>query len=129
MEEFENVSEIDTYVLIKSIEGLLNLVKTQTKCYNELREMCIECKKQKTNLAFFDGDVVEIEQNYIVPDLNKLKNDLSQLKFIISQMNKESVNTKTQTDSVIRQLQAENQELKDEIKRLRMKMNNKDSEK
>ena len=117
----EDFSQVDVRVLMKTTEEMLKIIEIQTQCYIDIKKKLID-KMKKPNLSLQTGDHFDITMNYDIPDIEKLKQNLTNLGSKIHQLEQERKNLKKQTDSLVARLTSENEELKNEISFLKKRI-------
>lgn len=120
MEEVEiEGNNPDTYVLLKSVEGMMDLIQTQAKYYNDARQRLVEEHLKKPTLSFVESDPFYVEPAYTEMDLNELKKKMAILAARLKQLSMERENARQQTETAFEQLRSENRYLREELTRLR----------
>lgn len=109
----------DAQVLLKSLEGMMELVETQACCYNDVRKRLVEAHLSQPNLSVDQIDAFFIDGQ--VPGFNMavLRQKLGTLAGRLRQVTSERANAQRQTEAAIQHLNDENQYLREELMKLR----------
>ena len=109
----------DTYVLLKSVEGMMDLIQTQAEYYNDARKRLVDEHLKRPQLSIDNHEPFYIDSAYPGFDINLLKQKLGILAARLKQMSAERADAQKQTEAAFKQLNSENQYLREELTRLR----------
>lgn len=109
----------DTYVLLKSVEGMMDLIQTQAEYYNDARKRLVDEHLKKPALSISSQEPIYIDSSYPGFDISLLRQKLGILAARLKQMSTERADAQKQTEAAFKQLNAENQYLREELTRLR----------
>lgn len=104
----------DTQVLLKTIEGMMNVINTQASLYNDTRKRLVEEHLKRPNL-----EISKAESYYIGSSYQGLGQKLGILNSRLKQLKEERENAHEQTEKAFKQLQDENSNLREELTKLR----------
>lgn len=114
-----DASNPDTYALLKSVEGMMDLIQTQAKYYNDARQRLVDEHLKKPTLSIAESEPFYVEPAYTEMDLNDLKHKMAVLAARLKQLSIERDHARQQTEAAFKQLQDENRHLREELTRLR----------
>jgi hypothetical protein len=106
----------DAFVLLKSLEGMLDLVQTQASFYGDARKRLVDAHIRSPTLTFVQGDKFYIQPSR---DLRLLSEKMRVVAARLRQLEAERDNAKIITEAAFAQLQDENEHLREELTRLR----------
>ena len=109
----------DTYVLLKSVEGMMDLIQTQAEYYNDARKRLVDEHMKKPTLSIASQESFYIDSAYPGFDIALLRQKLGILAARLKQMSAERTDAQKQTEAAFKQLNAENQYLREELTKLR----------
>jgi hypothetical protein len=120
--EFANADEAmnpDKYVLIKSVEGMLDLIQKQGALYKDTRKRWVDAHLHRPILTLSQGDTF-----YVPPsrDLRVLNEKMRAVGGRLRQLGSERENAKRLTEAAFKQLHDENEHLRCELKKLRQQI-------
>jgi hypothetical protein len=106
----------DKFVLMKSLEGMLDLIQQQAVLYKDTRKRWVDAHLRKPTLSISQGDTF-----YIPPsrDLRVLNEKMRTVGARLRQLGSERENAKLLTNAALKQLQDENEHLRRELTKLR----------
>lgn len=123
-EEAANQTELtpDAYALSEVIKQLLPLLNGSCELYSDLRQRFVEQKLRQNHfsiqsqvIADFEPNASEVNSDY----MNKLKEALARTAAHLRQLKTENVNTEIQKQETMKQLQSENENLRNELSNAR----------
>jgi hypothetical protein len=112
----------DTFVLLKSVEGLLDVVQTEGSVYCDARRRLVDSRVRKPNLLIATGDMFYVAPTRV--DLHLLHRKLGRLGARVRQLGGEREAARVETEAAVKQLSHENEHLREELTRLRAKLLN-----
>jgi hypothetical protein len=106
----------DTYVLLQSVEGMLDLIETQATYYNDARKRLVERHLYQPKLS-----IVTLDPIYVAPETDHRlwKEKMKVLSARLRQLGNEREAAQRDTQAAFEELKDENQHLRDELTRLR----------
>jgi hypothetical protein len=112
----DDATNPDKIVLIKSVEGMLDLIQKQAVLYNDTRKRWVDARLRKPTLTLSQGDTV-----YVPPsrDLRVLNEKMRVVGARLRQLGSERESAKHLTDAAFKHLQEENEYLHHELTKLR----------
>lgn len=123
-EEAANQSELspDAYALSEVIKQLLPLLNGSCELYSDLRQRFVEQKLKQFHFSIHSEVIADVEPNssqFNFGNMDKLKESLIKIAVQLKQFKVENANAKIQQDLAVKQLQNENQSLREELSSLR----------
>lgn len=112
-------AEPDTLVLLKSVEEMIGVIKTQADCYNDARRRLVDEHLRKPNLSFANMPPIYMDNGNSGFNIDLLKEKLGILAARLRQIDEERTNAQIQTDAAFKQLNDENQHLREELAKIR----------
>jgi hypothetical protein len=111
----------DTIVLLKSVEGLLDIVQTEASVYRDARRRLVDARVKRASLSIAAGDAFYVEPTRSGPDLGLMRRKLGRLGTRLRQLGGEREAANVETDAAFKQLTDENEHLREELTQLRAK--------
>ncbi|KAK8834636.1 hypothetical protein M9Y10_008294 [Tritrichomonas musculus] len=123
-EEAASQSELspDAYALSEVIKQLLPLLNGSCELYSDLRQRFVEQKLKQFHFSIHSEVIADVEPNssqFNFGNMDKLKESLIKIAVQLKQFKVENANAKIQQDLAVKQLQNENQSLREELSSLR----------
>lgn len=123
-EEAASQSELspDAYALSEVIKQLLPLLNGSCELYSDLRQRFVEQKLKQFHFSIHSEVIADVEPNssqFNFGNKDKLKESLIKIAVQLKQFKVENANAKIQQDLAVKQLQNENQSLREELSSLR----------
>lgn len=113
--------EPDTMILLKSVEEMIGVIKTQANCYNDTRQRLVEEHLRKPTLSIAHCPDIYMDNGNARFNVDLLKKKLGVVAARLRQVQEERANARIQTDAAFKQLNAENQHLREQLAKIRKK--------
>lgn len=113
--------EPDTLILLKSVEEMIGVIKTQADCYNDTRRRLVDEHLQRPALSLVHCESLYMDNGNSRFDIGLLKEKLGIVAARLRQIDEERTNAQIQTDAAFKQLHAENKHLREQLEKLRKK--------
>jgi septin family protein len=109
----------DTYVLLQSVEGMLDFIQTQAAYYNKARTRLVEKQVQQSELSFAAQPPVDLPPTPTETDPRIWKQKMKNLSARLKQFGNERSAVQRETQNALERLRSENEHLKSELSKLR----------
>jgi hypothetical protein len=119
MEKESEERDANTVVLLKSVEGMMNVIQTQANVYKDLRKHVVDHHIGKRELAISGVESFCVSGALNNIDLVLFYEKLGVLSARLRQLEMERSNAIKETEEAFKQLNAENERLREELTSVR----------
>jgi hypothetical protein len=109
----------DAYVLLQSVEGMLDLIGTQAEYYNNARRRLVDKHLQQPELAFASHPPIDVIPTVTDTDPHIWKRKMKALSAQLRRLRSERSVAARETEVALERLRNENEQLKAELSSLR----------